>query len=230
MNGEPKRLVDLRETPSPDTAFTGRLIRAHQAARPPAGKMDELAGRLGPLLEGKSASPARATPWLGISVVAAVLVAGAVFTTQLKEHGQPVGASIPAESSSMPSAPPAVVDAPPAVPDAPPAISVEALPNAGVRPSPVVAASRCNELELIDHADTKLRSGDLTGALAVARDHEQRCPAGLLVQERERIAIEALAKLGRFDAARARAHTFEDRFPSSPHLRRVRQVIDSASR
>ncbi|MBN9162504.1 MAG: hypothetical protein BGO98_27035 [Myxococcales bacterium 68-20] len=230
MNGEPKRLVDLREPPSPDTAFTGRLIRAHQAARPPAGKMDELAGRLGPLLEGKSASPARVTPWLGISVVAAVLVAGAVFTTQLKEHGATGSAVMAPESSPVPSAPPAVLDAPPAVPDAPPAISVDALPNAGVRLAPAAAAPRCNELELIDRADTKLRSGDLTGALAVARDHEQRCPSGLLVQERERIAIEALAKLGRVDAARARARTFEERFPASPHLRRVRQVIDGLSR
>lgn len=229
MTRDPKRLTDLGETPSPDEALVGRLIHAHRAARPPTGKMDELAGRLGPLLEGKSASPARATPWLGIAVVAAVVVAAAVIATRAAEHA-PVSGSIPAESSQATAAPPpAVLDTPPAVLDAPPVISVDALPNAGVRAVPA-AAARCNELELIDRADTNLRSGDLAGALAAARDHEQRCPAGLLVQERERIAIEALAKLGRVDAARARARAFEERHPSSPHLRRVRQVIDGASR
>jgi len=213
--------------------------------------MDELSGRLGPLLEGKSASPVRANPWLAISAVAAVVITGAVFTTQMKEDAGPVSASVPAESSAAPSAPslpfdgppagldappavlhapPAVLHAPPAGLHAPPAISVDALPNAGVRAAPSTAAARCNELELIDRADTKLRSGELAGALAVARDHEQRCPDGLLVQERERIAIEALAKLGRVDAARARARAFEERYPSSPHLRRVRQVIDGVSR
>ena len=244
MSHDPKRLTDLRETPSSDTAFVGRLILAHRAARPPTGKMDELSGRLGPLLEGKSASPVRANPWLAISAVAAVVITGAVFTTQMKEDAGPVSASVPAESSAAPSAPslpfdgppagldapPAVLHAPPAGLHAPPAISVDALPNAGVRAAPSTAAARCNELELIDRADTKLRSGELAGALAALRDHEQRCPAGVLVQERERIAIEALAKLGRVDAARARARAFEERYPSSPHLRRVRQVIDGVSR
>ncbi len=243
MSRDPKRLTDLRETPSSDTAFVGRLIHAHRAARPPTGKMDELSGRLGPLLEGKSASPVRANPWLAISAVAAVVIAGAVFTTQIEEDAGPVSASVPAESSAASSAPslfdgpPAGLDAPPAVPHAQPAvphaqaaISVDALPNAGVRAAPSTAAARCNELELIDRADTKLRSGELAGALAVARDHEQRCPDGLLVQERERIAIEALVKLGRVDVARARARAFEERYPSSPHLRRVRQVIDGVSR
>jgi hypothetical protein len=79
---------------------------------------------------------------------------------------------------------------------------------------------------LIDDADAALRAGNAERAHALTRQHAERCPAGTFIQERERIAIEALAKLGRLDAMRDRARAFEERFPSSPHLRRVRSVVE----
>lgn len=240
MSREPTRLADLRGSASPEAAFMGEVIRAQRAVRPPAAKMQELAGRLGPLLEQKSPSPFRAMPWLVTSVIAGVLVAGAVWVTRPND-GASANANANANASAptllpVPSAPAASFEPPlpsppppPAVLDAP-AISVEALPNANAQHAPAVSAPRCDEVELVERADTRLRSGDPAGALAVAREHEQRCPAGALVQERERIAIEALARLGRADAARARASAFQERFPSSPHLRRVRQVIEELPR
>lgn len=58
-------------------------------------------------------------------------------------------------------------------------------------------------------------------ALALTAEHKQRFPSGVLAQEREVIAIEALARLGRQDAARARADRFTADFPDSPHRERV---------
>ncbi len=221
MTRDPTRLADLRDPASPEAAFIGGIIRAQRRAPTPQPKMQELAGRLGPLLQEKSASPSRALPWLGMSVAALVLVAGAVSLSHPNEQPAPVSISAP---PAEPAPPPPLESSAPV--DAPAAIPVEALPNANVRPATVASGRRCDEIELIDLADTKLRSGDPTGALAVVREHEQRCAAGLLVQERERIAIDALAKLGRVDAAKARSRAFEERFPSSPHLRRVRQVVE----
>jgi RNA polymerase sigma-70 factor, ECF subfamily len=245
MSREPTRLSDLRDPPSPEAAFMRGVIRAQRRVPPPEAKMQELAGRLGPLLEVESSPPFRAMPWLGASVATVVFVAAAVLMTRPSESGGPPGAPVTVQAPQTPSAPPAVLDCPSAALDAPsappaisvdalpsaniqkaPAISVDALPSANVQKAPAISAPRCDEVELVDRADTKLRSGDAAGALAVTREHEQRCPAGVLVQERERIAIEGLAKLGRVDAARARALAFEERFPSSPHIRRVRQVIE----
>ena len=221
MTRDPTRLADLRDAPSPEAAFIGGIIRAQRGAPTPQPKMQELADRLGPLLQENSASPSRALRWLGMSVAAIVLVAGAVSLTRPNERAAPVSISA---SPAEPAPPPALE--PPARIDAPAAIPVEALPDANVRTTTTASARRCDEIELVELADTKLRSGDLTGALAVVREHEQRCAAGNLVQERERIAIEALAKLERVEAAKARARAFEERFPTSPHLRRVRQVVE----
>src|SRR5262249_14255889 len=89
-------------------------------------------------------------------------------------------------------------------------------------PSPTACS---NEIELLDRADAALRSGNAADALAATQKHAERCATGTFVQERERIAIEALAKLGRTEPMFARARAFEERFPSSPHLRRIRSVV-----
>lgn len=63
-------------------------------------------------------------------------------------------------------------------------------------------------------------------ALALTREHEGRFPRGVLVQEREVIAIRALALLGDRDGARKKAEGFEDAYPESPHRDRVNEVTD----
>jgi hypothetical protein len=231
MNREPTRLLDLEgDAPSPEAAFMRTVIRAQDGERPPEGKMEELAGRLGPLLDGTNApAPSRRRPWVAASAAALVAVG---LVAVIRSSGSParlepfVSASAPSAKTERVSPPP-----PPAEPASPPVVSVDALPSVNVvdvqkapaiAPSP--AASHCDEVMLLDVADTELRSGNAERALAAVRDLEQRCAGGAFVQERERIAIEALAKLGRTDQARARARAFEERFPTSPHLRRVRQV------
>ncbi|MBX3210136.1 MAG: hypothetical protein KF764_34210 [Labilithrix sp.] len=232
MSRDPIRLVDDPDPPSAKAEFMRDLIRTQRAVRPPDGKMDELARRLGPILQDGPAATPRSR-WLGLTAAAVAAVA-LVGTTRwvtdpandAKPSGVPNGAlAAPAEGTSPPTATPVEDDATPVA-----AVSVDALPSVEVRKAPAPAALRCDDVELVDAADTALRAGNPTRALGIAREHEQRCPAGALVQERERIAIEALAELGRSDEARARARAFEERFPSSPHVGRIRQLLERRTR
>ncbi len=233
MSRDPIRIAEQSDPPSPEASLMRGLIRAQQNVRPTAAKMEELAGRLGPILEPKSPSPAPGMTWLSASVAVAAMAALAVVTVAVRTTGPTkapeavVSAPAPAEQREV-LPPPELQTEPEAEPDAPHAVSVDALPTANldVRKAPAVAAPRCDEVMLVDDADTALRSGKPERALAIVREIEQRCSGGVLVQERERIAIEALAKAGRVDQARARARAFEARFPTSPHLRRVRQVAE----
>lgn len=63
-------------------------------------------------------------------------------------------------------------------------------------------------------------STDPARALALVQEHAQKFPHGMLCQEREAIAIDALARLGRTGEAQERATAFAGRFPASPYRRR----------
>jgi hypothetical protein len=76
------------------------------------------------------------------------------------------------------------------------------------------------EEDLLERATRALRT-DPQAALAVAETHRRSFAAGRLAQEREVIAIQALAKLKRFDAARARAAQFLAEHPESPYVKDV---------
>ena len=60
-------------------------------------------------------------------------------------------------------------------------------------------------------------------ALSLSREHEATYPGGVLTQEREVIAIEALRRLGRTDEAARRLERFERLFPKSAHRRKLEQ-------
>jgi outer membrane protein assembly factor BamD (BamD/ComL family) len=75
-------------------------------------------------------------------------------------------------------------------------------------------------VKLLERAQDALRARPAE-ALALCNDHAKRFPNGMLVQEREMVAIEALVKVGRRDEARARADRFKARFPGSTHARRL---------
>ena len=62
-------------------------------------------------------------------------------------------------------------------------------------------------------------------ALSLAAESARRFPAGVLSQEREVIAIEALVRLGRMAEARDRAEAFARRFPRSAHVRRLATLV-----
>ncbi len=71
------------------------------------------------------------------------------------------------------------------------------------------------ERRLLERARTALARGQWTSALSAVRAHETRFPRGRLIEEREAIAIQALAASGEGNEARRRAGAFHARFPRS---------------
>ena len=70
-------------------------------------------------------------------------------------------------------------------------------------------------------ARAAMRRGDAPGALALLEQVRAHFPGGVLVQEREALAIEALARSGRRSEASARAAAFLRAYPTSMLAERV---------
>ncbi|MFO0630572.1 MAG: hypothetical protein U0325_33780 [Polyangiales bacterium] len=97
------------------------------------------------------------------------------------------------------------------------------------RPAPGVGAPSAGaELALIDQATAALARGRHDAALTSLREHLRRFPAGALVEERERLWIDALLRAGQRAEASARAARFLERFPESVHRARVSSAITPA--
>ena len=77
------------------------------------------------------------------------------------------------------------------------------------------------ESRRLTEARDALRRGDASGALAQLAELQRAVPGGILGQEREALAIEALARSGRSSEAQARARAFLQAYPQSPHAARV---------
>lgn len=87
-------------------------------------------------------------------------------------------------------------------------------------------ASRLREENrLLGDARSALRGGDPAEALKKLDAAGGRFPDGVLAQEREVLAIEALAKSGQRAAASARATAFLSAHPTSPHATKVRSFV-----
>jgi hypothetical protein len=80
------------------------------------------------------------------------------------------------------------------------------------------------ELELLRNARAALAHAPAR-TLGLATEHAQRFPDGTFAEEREALAIEALVRLGREPAARARAHALGARFPLSAYARRIESLL-----
>lgn len=224
-------MSDLRDDPSPEAAFLRELVRAEEADLPSPDKMNELVARLAPVISKPATTMSRAKFGLSGAVVI-VAIAGAWITTssrsELTHEKLDAPSAVEAVTPVVPQTATADVhlESPPALPS----IDVSALPSAvnSARTGRVTAVpDGCTgEVALLDEADAALRSGNADRALSLTREHAARCPSGAFTQERERIAIEALANLGRFDEMRMRAQAFERNFPASPHVRRIERVVD----
>lgn len=155
----------------------------------------------------------------------------------------PPAATVSAEARRAEPAEPSttrelVDDRPPA-----PAISVDDLPAAAPRlpssPVPTGNVARTSakpsnegshsrgaesELELVQRAQAALVA-DPERTLAIAGEHARVYPTGELVQEREVLGVEALARLGRKDDALRRARALVQRFPRTPYAARLEVAI-----
>lgn len=66
-------------------------------------------------------------------------------------------------------------------------------------------------------------------ALQLTDEHRHRFARGMLAQEREAIAVEALVRLGRSSEGRVRAQAFFADYPSSPYRVRVERAVSASS-
>jgi hypothetical protein len=101
-----------------------------------------------------------------------------------------------------------VVAAPPTPIHAPERVRPRAAP-------PVHRSSLEAERALLDVARHALAAGEPQAALAPLSQHGARFPDGVLVEEREALAVNALVALTRYDEARERADSFLRHYPNS---------------
>jgi hypothetical protein len=78
-----------------------------------------------------------------------------------------------------------------------------------------------DERRMLGEARNVLRGGQAAQAIQKLDEMRERFPDGVLAQEREALAIEALARTGRREAAAARAEAFLRAYPKSPHRQRI---------
>ncbi len=103
-------------------------------------------------------------------------------------------------------------------------------PASSHAPSPRVDAPdwAADERTLLDVARGAIEREDGAAALAATAEHERKYPRGVLVQEREAMAVRALALLGRMTEARARVEAFRERFPDSMLLPALESSVGTA--
>lgn len=232
MSGErdPRRLSEA----APDSPL-GRLMASAARDLPTEQELAQLAARLDGVLEPMPAPPVGAPGSsllvkVGAAVGVAALIIAGVWAVKRPRAGSPAPAAAV-------SAPAAVVASPSSssasnAPSAPPAASAPPSPVLSAAPKPALlakqpsseapkqAAEGPSEPALLEQARRSLSSSPAT-ALALTGQHAARFPHGVLAQEREVIAIEALRRLGRSAEADQRAAAFARAFPGSAHQRMV---------
>jgi hypothetical protein len=226
---DPGRLSDAR----PQSPL-GQLLASAERDVPSDQELAKLAGRLSEVLE-PAHVPVAAPPGSSLlaKVSVALGVAGLVAGGLLLSRRPQAGSLAPAQA--LPSA---TVLAP--VPSADGALIALAQPSsltapiADSAPKPVQlrkssaepaksaadGAEGLSEPVLLEQARRALASSPAT-ALALTNQHAARFPHGVLAQEREVIAIEALRRLGRSAEADRRGAAFAQAFPGSAHQRMV---------
>lgn len=103
--------------------------------------------------------------------------------------------------------------------------TVALAPTTPSAPPPQPPSTVLEEHRLLRAARAALPD-DPERTLSLTREHARRFPTGMLIQEREVLAVRALAALGKRDQARSRARDFEDRYPDSPHNENLDEAVD----
>lgn len=102
-----------------------------------------------------------------------------------------------------------------------------ALPERGSRRKLAALQAPTDELSLM--AEAQAKRGQPSQLLRVLAQHERWYPQGMLVQEREVLAVEAWLSSGNLQQARKRAAVLEAKFPNSAHLPRIRRLLEKAA-
>ena len=215
-----------------------RLFQAGTDDLPAEAELAGLAARLGPLFVPPPVErPITLSTASKVAVVSAVVVLFALnFGPHTPRPPDAPESSSPSETppaprSALPSAasgdaaansaaPASAKDAAPIPPGAATAPSSSPSAEASARSSGASLRPAESEAELLERARGSLASNP-SRALALTEQHRARFPGGVLTQEREVIAIEALKRLGRTDEAARRAADFARRYPGSAYKKKL---------
>jgi hypothetical protein len=184
----------------------------------------------GPTASGGGAASVGATAGIKATAIAVAVIAAAggglwLHSTRAPapapiEQRAPVSVVTPAEPTiPTPSIGPEAPAEPPAMAPAPSHPSPPAGGPGASKETPALS-----EPELIGQAQAAL-AGNPGRALSLCEKHRKQFPHGVLVQEREVLAIEALARLGRHAQAVDRGERFLKSFPSSAHRSKIVGII-----
>jgi hypothetical protein len=189
----------------------------------------EAASRLLARVERELPAPTRPRwrVYLGLAVLTALLGPSALFLREHTPVASPVpAASVPAAVLEQPTHKPLVEHA--AEPATEPAAEPIAEPVVRRAPAPAPKRSQppdmAGELALLARAKRSLAL-DAARALALSEQHAALYPHGLLAEEREVIAIEALVRSGQLEQARLRATRFRAAHARSTHLARIEVIL-----
>lgn len=112
----------------------------------------------------------------------------------------------------------------PPAPIAPPARPASNARRRGARALVPSNSQFAEELLLLERANASLVSRPQR-SLALAREHRQRFQRGVLVEEREMLAVQALIRLGRLDDARRRADALRAAYPHTAYGERLTTLL-----
>ncbi len=164
---------------------------------------------------------------LALLVGALVVGVGAIVfvTTRPSETPPPVRAELPFQAPLPEPAAAPIRPVLPVVaqPPAPPAPVPAAAPPAPRPPRVSDEGDLAAERALVESARQAMIGGHPLDALSLLGKHQRRFLHGRLVEEREVLAIQSMARTGDLDGARTRAARFRTRFPNSIQ----RAVIDA---
>jgi hypothetical protein len=161
------------------------------------------------------------TPKVAPVVASAVIAAPSAAPARTASPGPPAAASLAPDIIAPPPPAPA---RPNVEPTPPRPASSTAPPSAVYVREPPESPARA-EGALVLEARAALRRGDCAGALARLDAATASFGAGMLRQEREALAVEALGCGGRASEASARASVFLRAYPASPYAEAVRRYV-----
>jgi hypothetical protein len=218
MSSDPTRLFEANSE-APDV-LRGLLQEARNVG-PSAAQTARLAAKLGPAFGAVAGGSAFASLSGGVKLAAALAVTGAVAGGVLWYAPKSTAPSVALQQSARPTSATADTEfANPAAPvsvSTPTAVKSQAAAPAGKSPA---HPAKVSEADLLERARTALQTNP-AAALNLTREHAERFPKGVLSQEREIIAIDALSRLKRDGEASGRAADFKKRYPDSPHQRKL---------